>query len=207
VILLLSCAHPSYAAWHGEVEPRLARHLGRLLTPRDRTQARESLELGPVAADNRAFAAFDARLFGELLDMVAGLPLWWVACPDVVGDAAATDERWREWAPRILERGLRPAYVLQNGVREIPADAAAVFVGGDDALKDGPEGLAAIRAAQRRGLPVHVGRVNTGRRIRYAGAIGADSFDGTKYARWSRTYLRQGLEHAASGRQGRLELA
>jgi hypothetical protein len=49
--------------------------------------------------------------------------------PDVVADAAATDELWARWAPVVRDHGYRPAYVLQNGCHRIPPDAACVFTG------------------------------------------------------------------------------
>lgn len=195
----MSAAAPTVERFHGEVGPILRPHLGRLLTPRDCGGAAATLALGvPVAADNRAYAGWDAREFVRMLDVVAGLPLLWTAVPDVVGDAEATDALWERWAPEVLGRGLRAAYVGQNGYQRIPGQASALFVGGDNTFKLGPEGGRAVRDARERGLPVHVGRVNSVRRIGIVKTLGADTFDGTKYARWSETHLRNGLIAAAA---------
>lgn len=119
--------------------------------------------------------------------------------PDVVGDAAATLERSLPWLPKIRALGYKVAYVLQNGatIDSIPWDQIdAVFVGGDDAFKIGPFGLnldgtpkgevpcaPLVKEAQRRGLWVHVGRVNSRMRYRFArNVLGADSVDGTYLA-------------------------
>ncbi len=61
------------------------------------------------------------------------LNLLWIAVPDVVGDADATLERFREWHMWLCHLG-RLAYVLQDGAERpgrVPWDApglAAVFV-------------------------------------------------------------------------------
>lgn len=102
--------------------------------------------------------------------------------PDVVADAAATNERWARWHGTARNRGYRCAYVLQNGCRSIPAAASVVFVGGDDEFKLGPEARALVATAKSRGLWVHMGRVNSLRRLRYADLIGCDSVDGTYLA-------------------------
>jgi hypothetical protein len=99
--------------------------------------------------------------------------------PDVVADARATNERWARWHGAARNRGYRCAYVLQNGCRSIPASAGAVFVGGDDRFKLGPEVRALVALAKRRRLWVHMGRVNSLRRLRYAAWLGCDSVDGT----------------------------
>lgn len=101
--------------------------------------------------------------------------------PDVVGDHAATVERSHMWLLRIRALGFPAAFVLQNGatVANVPWDAFDVaFVGGDDAFKlGGADEL--IREAQRRGKPVHVGRVNSGQRYERFAHMGVDSCDGT----------------------------
>lgn len=102
--------------------------------------------------------------------------------PDVVGDAGATDEMWARWWSAPMRLGYHAAYVLQNGARYIPAGAAAVFIGGDTAWKLGPEARHAVDVARRRGCWVHMGRVNSQRRLRYAVRIGCDSVDGTYLA-------------------------
>lgn len=101
--------------------------------------------------------------------------------PDVVGDHAATVERSARWLPRIRRHGFPAAFVLQNGatVENVPWDDFDVaFVGGDDAFKlGGADDL--IREAQRRGKPVHVGRVNSAKRYERFAQMGVDSCDGT----------------------------
>lgn len=102
--------------------------------------------------------------------------------PDVVGDAAATLTRSRPWLPKIRALGYPAAFVAQDGFADtdVPWDEFDVlFIGGTDAFKLGADGRAAVREAKRRGKRVHMGRVNSERRYRYAAAIGCDSADGT----------------------------
>lgn len=102
--------------------------------------------------------------------------------PDVVGDAAATLERSAPWLPKIRELGYPAALVAQDGLehRDVPWNSFDVlFVGGSTEWKLGPAARRLVGEAKRRGKHVHMGRVNSGKRWRYADAIGCDSVDGT----------------------------
>ena len=104
-----------------------------------------------------------------------------VACPDVLCDAAATSRLWTQKAEMIRARGYRTAFVLQDGhgPDDIPATAAAVFIGGSTEFKYSVAVRDSIAGALRRRLWVHVGRVNSQRRIAYFQSLGANSCDGT----------------------------
>lgn len=105
--------------------------------------------------------------------------------PDVVGDAVATLARSRPWLARIRSLGIPAAFVAQDGWGDIdvPWDEFDVlFIGGTTEFKLGPEARRAVAEAKARGKQVHMGRVNSERRIRYAHAIGCDSADGTYLA-------------------------
>jgi hypothetical protein len=100
--------------------------------------------------------------------------------PDVVADADATWERARPWIPRIRDLGYPVAYVAQDGLTEMPwPELDVVFLGGSDLFKLGPEARRWTRQAVERGVPVHMGRVNSELRYRYAHAIGCSTVDGT----------------------------
>ena len=58
-----------------------------------------------------------------------------------------------------------------------------------------------------RGKWVHMGRVNSTRRIRYAASIGCDSVDGTKWVRWRDRYLTDGRGDVAAAVQLRLDFS
>jgi len=102
--------------------------------------------------------------------------------PDVVGDAAATLERSLSWLPKIRALGYPAAFVAQDGLEHhpIPWDQLDVlFIGGTTQWKLGAAVRRIVGEAKRRGKHVHMGRVNSLRRHRYAQAIGCDSVDGT----------------------------
>jgi hypothetical protein len=139
-----------------------------------------------------------------MLDRIEGLPgCLFVTVPDFVGDAAATAAQFDKWAPELERRGLPLALVLQDGIEDPALVAwlesnwhrlAAVFVGGSNDFKLGPIAAELARQAKAAGKWVHWGRVNTRRRFDHIVATGAaDSFDGSKWARWRKTYLDVGL--------------
>ncbi|MFC9874828.1 hypothetical protein [Nocardia salmonicida] len=106
--------------------------------------------------------------------------------PDVVGDAVATLARSVPFLQTIRELGYPAALVAQNGLEALPAPWAipwdafdVLFIGGDTAWKLGPHARRLVAEAKRRGKDVHMGRVNSGRRLRYAAWIDCDSVDGT----------------------------
>jgi len=105
--------------------------------------------------------------------------------PDVVGDAAATLVRSAPMLAPIRALGYRVALVAQNGLEDldVPWDAFDVlFIGGDTDWKLGLAARRLVSAAKARGKQVHMGRVNSLQRLRYAEAIGCDSADGTYLA-------------------------
>ena len=117
----------------------------------------------------------------------AGDRCLFVVCPDVAFDAAGTIARWHEYQDRIRQLGRPVAFVTQDGMgmEDVPwEDIDALFVGGSTEWKLGHESGALMAEAKRRGMWVHVGRVNSLRRFRHAYSLGADSCDGTflKYA-------------------------
>lgn len=154
----------------------------------------------PWAADNDAFLAWDESRFRRMLDTVRDMTgCLFVVAPDVVGDHEQTLERWHLWADDM--RGLPRAFVAQDGldIGSVPwDDMRCLFVGGTTAFKLGPVVHAAVVEAKRRGLWVHMGRVNTRRRFKWAASIGCDSVDGTAFSRFRRTHLPWALEHASA---------
>ena len=107
---------------------------------------------------------------------------WFATAPDVVGDAAATLARSRPFFAPIRALGYPVAFVAQDGISHtaVPWDEFDVlFLGGSDDFKLGPEGRRAAAAARRHGKRIHVGRVNSGKRLAYAQRLGAVSSDGT----------------------------
>ena len=109
--------------------------------------------------------------------------------PDVVYDATATLDRFNEYAP--LLQGYPLALATQNGMtpKMVPwDDIAALFIGGDDTHKLGPEAGALMAEARRREKWVHTGRVNSTKRLRQFWR--ADSWDGTTISREPQNAVR-----------------
>lgn len=105
--------------------------------------------------------------------------------PDVVGDAAATLARSGPWLPKIRALGYPAALVAQDGLEDLPVPwdtFDVLFIGGTTEWKLGHHARALTAEAKRRGKWVHMGRVNSAKRLRYADAIGCDSADGTYIA-------------------------
>lgn len=153
-----------------------------IITPHD-TAARVPVGVG-YCADNGVYGKGwpgEARWF----EWVRSLPVdrcRFVVAPDVVADAAATRERSVPWLDRIRAEGLPVAYAAQDG--EHPASVPwsgidVLFLGGSTAWKLGDDARALAFAAVGRGVLVHMGRVNSARRLRYAKTIGCASADGT----------------------------
>ena len=173
-------------------------NLGRLLQPRSYSSAeRTALAQSPWAADNDCYQGLDAKAYLRMLDTIAGLPgCLFVTVPDVVANAEATLDLWQQWLPEVARRNLPAAFVLQDGITadSVPwSDCSAVFIGGSTEWKLGIVAAELVREANARGKWTHMGRVNTLRRIKYARSIGCRSIDGSKWARYKRTYLRDGL--------------
>lgn len=111
----------------------------------------------------------------------AGTCLFAVA-PDVVGDAAATLTRSLPFLPRIRAMGYPAAFVAQDGLENLNVpwdDFDVLFIGGSTEWKLGAAARDLVAEAKRRGKWIHMGRVNSERRLRYASFIGCDSADGT----------------------------
>jgi len=140
------------------------------------------------AADNGCFgkhaARFDAAAWFAWLERNRGRAssCLFATAPDVVGDAVKTLERSRPWLAKIRALGYKAAFVAQDGIErtEIPWDEFDVlFLGGSTEFKLGDVARRVTAEAKRRGKAVHMGRVNSGRRLRIADSFGCDTADGT----------------------------
>jgi hypothetical protein len=148
----------------------------------------------PYAVDNgayRCFAAgrsFDDASYLQLLRRLRGTTLapMWVAVPDVVADRPATIALWAKWVEEVGTLGHPLAFVVQDGMTpaDVPAEASIVFVGGSTAWK-----WATIELWADSFDRVHVGRVNSPRRLRECARLGVESVDGTGWFRGDRVQL------------------
>ncbi len=161
--------------------------LGLLLAPRPSLfSAVDDFPVG-YAYDNGAFGAFrrgepfDAACWRRGLARLDRRALF-VTVPDAVGDHAGTLAAWRTYLPEVVAAGQPPAFALQNGCEsfaDVPPEAAAVFIGGDDAFKLSETAARICWSAREAGLWVHMGRASSKKRLLRALAMGVDSADGT----------------------------
>jgi hypothetical protein len=176
-------------------------NLGVLASPR--CVYADDIREWPWAADNDAYSDWNEGRFLRMLGVLRDRPgSLFVVAPDVVGDAAATLERFRCWRTRM--EGLPLAFVAQDGLT--PAltpwdDFGTLFVGGTSAWKLGEAARAVAVEAKRRGKWLHMGRVNTQQRLLYAHSLGCDSIDGTNFSMYRRTNLPWALDMCAQPRQ------
>lgn len=184
-------------------------HLGYLAVPLEDFRSKFLTETGmDYAADNGCFNALDRKRFLRMLGEIAEFdrkPLF-VTAPDVVSDHVETLRRFRVWGPVIRELGLPVALVGQDGLTTDTTpwgNFDAFFVGGSTDWKLGKEARQLAIEAKDRGLWVHMGRVNSFRRMRYAKAIGCDSFDGSKFSKFADTYIPRMVGRLNSARAER----
>jgi len=177
-------------------------NLGVLMTPQNWNRMCQ-IPL-PWACDNSAFSKPDDRKFWNMVidawGMATFFPPLWIAAPDIVGDALQTRRLFDQWVRCWeYELGFVPvelAYVLQNGqqIDDVPWDQiVAVFVGGDDQFKLS-DSDPLIRHAKRLGKMIHIGRVNSQKRLRFAVSMGADTVDGTSFSRFPDRWIEWGVK-------------
>lgn len=178
--------------------PHFAHYLGWLNTPRHngdfRAYERFFVSL-PVAADNSAFVDFDEKRY---LRFVAKTPasIEWITAPDKVTDADMTLDLFDRWYPRISHLPL--ALVGQDGMedKDLPWEHFdCFFIGGSTRWKLSDAAGSIAIEAKRRGKRLHMGRVNSNTRLRYAYDLHCDTVDGTGYSRYSKLRLKPALDY------------
>ena len=157
--------------------------VGRLVSPR----SGNAIQPGERwAGDNDAFKAWDEGRFLAMLNRLDGTPgCLFVAVPDVVGDARATLDRFDDWRWEVAGRGFPVALVGQDGAEAIDLpwnECDAFFIGGSTNWKLSAAAGDLADEARRRGKWVHMGRVNTNRRMRIAREFHVDSLDGSGWS-------------------------
>jgi len=158
-----------------EKSDRFQEDLWQLRTP----LTRHALSGKPYGLDNGCFATFKHKDWLRLLDDAETNRPIFVCLPDIVGDARRTLDLFDCFKQET--NGLPRALVLQDGIGNFSIpwdDIDAVFVGGSDNFKTSPEAINACKAAKMLGKWVHVGRVNTARRVNNWLDL-ADSIDGS----------------------------
>lgn len=168
--------------------------VGHLIVPRQWNDP-DTLDLQPRrwAMDNGCFGGLDEGGFVRMLYAYRErADCLFVAVPDKVADAAATRQLWPFWSRVVRAIGFPPAFVAQNGLtpERVPWDECeTLFIGGDDAFKDGPDARTLCDIAKAKGKWVHWGRVNGKRRYELAKMAGADSIDGSGFSMYPDTNI------------------
>ena len=158
----------------------------------------------PYGLDNGCFSTFDKQTWLRMIGEARKASPIFACAPDIVGDAQRTVELFEQFYGDML--GVPKALVLQDGIGnvEIPWNRiTAVFVGGSDNFKISAECRAACKAAKMLDKWVHVGRVNTAKRVRDWIGI-ADSIDGSGISMYD--HMLEDVLHAIRGTHPQTEL-
>lgn len=183
-------------------QQELGCEVGQLLTPLTGFRLRHPDR--PWAIDNGAFSGFDEKAFfarlrrtGEAVDGNF-TNCKFVCLPDMPFEAQRTKELWEWYRDHSLLVEWPLALVVQDGHEsvQIPWDdpkLAAIFIGGSDQWKCSKHSEAIIKVAKtiRRGLWVHVGRINSPNRFQWAIDNNVDSCDGSGIAQYS--HMREAI--------------
>lgn len=148
------------------------------------------------ALDNGAWTAhqigetFDAPAFTRAIDKL-GAGADFIVVPDIVEGGLPSLDFSMAWIDELMTVGPRLLIAVQDGMTPrhltgVVSDKVGIFVGGSTDWK-----LSTLmswgRFARSQGLYLHVGRVNTCRRIAHCAASSADSFDGSSVSRFYKT--------------------
>lgn len=180
-----------YLATPSGPDVRAAMSAGRLGCMTTPAQGNRVPDGALYAADNGKFGkgwpgpdAWHAWLQRTVARYGADRCLWAVA-PDVPMDAAATLAESRPWLARIRQLGIPAAFAAQDGCEHglVPwGEFDVLFLAGSTEWKTGPAAERLAREARTRGCTVHMGRVNSRRRLEIADWFGCDTADGTYLA-------------------------
>lgn len=170
------------------VRPVARKHnLGLLLTPD--THYEKQVDDYPFwAADNACFNHPERFVVTDYLRWLSRFPVaqrarcLFATAPDVVGNAAATLERSLPVLPLLRSLGYPAALVAQDGLELLPVPWGrfdVLFIGGTTEWKLSAAAQQLAAQARQRGKRVHMGRVNSFKRLKLADDFGCDTVDGT----------------------------
>jgi len=175
----------------GGCDLTFAKHLGFIIQPNN---GLHPVKLYPYsfAIDNGAYGGkFNPSKFRKLVKASQEYAdrCLFVALPDVVGDATATQNLWKEYYKEFRQTNLPLAYVAQDGIIEPPWDELdCLFIGGTNDFKMSEQVLRLLHEAKLNKKWRHVGRINSRKRLRHFWEY-MDSFDGTDWCRGPRIKL------------------
>lgn len=134
--------------------------------------------------------AFDDRAFMHAVEKV-GETADWIVLPDIVLGGLRSLDLSLAWLERL--RGLPTPLLIavQNDVhpddvRSFLSPSVGIFIGGDTSWKE-RTAVEWGKVARKRNCYLHMGRVNSARRIAICAAAGADSYDGSSASRYACT--------------------
>lgn len=131
---------------------------------------------------------FESRLMASDVEPPEWRGCLFVVAPDVLADASATWTASERWFTRVREAGFPVALVAQDGAEAHATmwdecdSYDALFIGGSTTWKLSEDARSCVHEADLLGKWVHMGRVNSRRRLRLAAAWNVDSVDGTYLA-------------------------
>ena len=176
----------------GYLAGRFPGKMGHLFSPGDQ---KGPLEFMRYALDNGAYSAFtskkewDEAAWIRLLDWakISGQAPLWALVPDVVGNRVATLANWERYRATAARYNWPLAFAVQDGMEpiDVPASADVIFVGGSTEWKWRTVGLWCATFPR-----VHVGRVNSYKRLWQCHDLGAESCDGTGWMRGDQVQYR-----------------
>ena len=179
--------------------PYLCRYMGWINSPRHSYSDKSIKRIGisSMCLDNAAFSNWCEESYLKMLDKWADaiIPIEWVTLPDVVGDAHKTNQLFGEWYEKV---SLPRAYVAQDGAEDLELPFAyfkCLFIGGTTDWKLSRSAESVIQEGKRQNKVIHMGRVNSQKRMRYAYQLGCDSVDGTGYSKYNKIELLKFLEY------------
>ncbi|EIM98675.1 hypothetical protein WQE_22728 [Paraburkholderia hospita] len=151
------------------------------------------------AIDNGAWTAyqrgepFDEPAFLDVVEKL-GERADWIVLPDIVQGGLASLEFSLRWKERLSGIPSQVLIAVQNGmqledVAPYLSPVVGIFIGGSTEWKEETAAAWGL-LARRRNCHLHVGRVNSARRIRICAAAGANSFDGSGPSRFSKALPR-----------------
>jgi hypothetical protein len=161
--------------------------IGLMLTPFSQRNAKNSPHKWVWAADNGCFAEkWDEKVWLSWLQShETPSEALFATVPDVVADHDLTVARWGDYHATVSSLGYKPAFVLQDGavMETIPWETmGCLFIGGSTDFKLSDTARMFCAEAKARRIWVHMGRVNSFKRMVMAKQWGVDSVDGTYLA-------------------------
>jgi hypothetical protein len=181
-MLYLTGCIPSKPALQADL---LAAGIGALLTPFSQRHTPSTDWLW--AADNGCFASrWDEQTWFRWLQSKSNpASALFATIPDVVADHQRTVKRWHQYADQVQQLGYKAAFVLQDGasLRTMPMQQMdALFIGGSTKYKLSEDAQRIVSVCKMENKWIHMGRVNSQRRMQLAFDWGCDSVDGTYLA-------------------------